>query len=184
MNSNRTEAGRKDSVYTKIWNAPVPNKAKTTAWRILKGRLATCENLIKRNVINLSVEANCFLCATQTETLEHLLFTCPKTDEIWCDFLGWIGKKTALHRSTNAHFRAFTSLGSKADVQFLTGTWICIVWSIWKERNNCKFNQGTWNIQKIVAEIKTRIWSWKLAFKMQSPSLDSKDFFSNSGILG
>ncbi|XP_057775476.1 uncharacterized protein LOC130994451 [Salvia miltiorrhiza] len=182
-NSNKTEARRKDSVYTKIWNAPAPFKAKTTAWRIMKGRLATCENLIKREVISPSTEANCILCATQTETLEHLLFTCPKADEIWFDFLGWIGKKTALHRRTNAHFLAFTSLGSKADVQLLTGIWICIVWSIWKERNNCKFNQGEWNRQKIVAEIKTRIWSWKLAFKIQSSSLDFKDFFSNSGIL-
>ncbi|XP_057789218.1 uncharacterized protein LOC131006089 [Salvia miltiorrhiza] len=71
-----------------------------------------------------------------------------------------------MNHKANEHLLAFMNLGNKEDIQFLLVVWLCTIWCIWKERNACKFNQGVWRKEKLVAEIKTRIWGWLEAFKL------------------
>ncbi|XP_057793236.1 uncharacterized protein LOC131009848 [Salvia miltiorrhiza] len=145
--------------------------------------MATCDNLVRRHVLNTSPETDCIFCHSQMEDLEHILFLCEKTGEIWNAFLRWIGKSSALHHNAKEHFLAFIGLGNKAETRFLTGLWISIVWSIWKERNNCIFKQGVWNKDKLVLEIKMKLWCWKMIFKLEAPVLDLQAWLSLEGIL-
>ncbi|XP_057800154.1 uncharacterized protein LOC131015749 [Salvia miltiorrhiza] len=151
-------------IWQMIWKAPTPPKVITTVWKALRGRLATCENLMKRRVIAQNSEAKCAFCKTEIETSEHIFFSCSKTEEIWKFLLLWIGKQTALSIKMKDHFLAFINLGSKEDLRFLLGSWMCTIWCIWKGRNECKFNNGIWNKDKMTGEIKTRVWGWLQVF--------------------
>lgn len=38
--------------------------------------------------------------------------------------------------------------------------WTCIVWAIWKARNDRVFNEINPNSSKVAQEIKAKVWSW------------------------
>ncbi|XP_057803747.1 uncharacterized protein LOC131019081 [Salvia miltiorrhiza] len=167
-----------------IWKSAAPYKAKVTAWRILMGRMPTCDNLIRRQIEIPAPEAVCVFCQNQVETCNHLLFSCNKSAEIWYDVIFWLGKKSVFHCSAREHFTAFMNIGDKGDGYFLRSVWLCIVWCIWKCRNECKFNQGQWNKDKMIREIKTRLWTWKTAYNLKNSTGDFRSWFSGFGILG
>ncbi|XP_057811861.1 uncharacterized protein LOC131026106 [Salvia miltiorrhiza] len=113
-----------------IWKAAAPHKAKFSAWRILKDRMATCENLIRRQVSIPNAESICVFCRSQQEDTNHLFFICQRTSEAWYDILSWLGLQAVLPSSAKDHFLAFTSLGNKRDTKLLRNVWICMVWCI------------------------------------------------------
>ncbi|XP_057793433.1 uncharacterized protein LOC131010054 [Salvia miltiorrhiza] len=78
-------------------------RQKTTAWRIMDGRLATCDNLLKRQVSVPITETVCALCKLQLEDTNHLFFSCQKTTEIWYEVLLWLGKQLALPSNAKDH---------------------------------------------------------------------------------
>ncbi|XP_057779695.1 uncharacterized protein LOC130998280 [Salvia miltiorrhiza] len=157
--------------WQQIWKAPASFKAITTAWKVLKQRMATSDNLQKRHVAITSSEAICILCKLKEESIEHLFFECQKSVEIWNENLKWIGKQAVNQHTAKEHFSAFTNLGRKEDTSFLTCVWICTIWCLWKQRNGCKFNQDLWSKDKVVAEIKSRLWSWRMAFTSISSAM-------------
>ncbi|XP_057811439.1 uncharacterized protein LOC131025661 [Salvia miltiorrhiza] len=144
----------------------------TTAWKVLKGRVPTSENLRKRQVIIQDSEELCVFCKGAVETIDHLFFECHETEEIWSHILRWVGKQSARHHKAKDHLLAFVNLGNKKDASFLLGVWICTIWCLWKGRNECKFNQGMWSKERMTAEIKIRLWGWRTAFKVSSSPLD------------
>ncbi|XP_057792335.1 uncharacterized protein LOC131009129 [Salvia miltiorrhiza] len=158
-----------------VWKAQVPLKAKTTAWRILMGRMATCDNLQRRKVINSNADATCILCKEEIETSDHVFFSCKLTSNLWYAILKWVGKHSVLPRRAKDHLEAFRNLGEKEDTSFLNTIWLCFVWCVWKWRNVCKFQQEEWKAERVLAEIKTRTWGWVSAFSKQ-PNL--RDFRS------
>ncbi|XP_057788810.1 uncharacterized protein LOC131005760 [Salvia miltiorrhiza] len=170
-------ASRQIEEWSLIWKAPATYKAITTAWKVLKGRVPTCDNLRKRQVIIQDSEKLCLFCKGADETIDHLFFECQETDEIWNHILRWVGKQSARHHKAKDHLLAFVNLGNKKDAPFLLGVWICTIWCLWKGRNECKFNQGTWSKERMTAEIKNRLWGWRTAFKVSSSPPDFRRWF-------
>ncbi|XP_057811569.1 uncharacterized protein LOC131025797 [Salvia miltiorrhiza] len=167
-----------------IWKAPAPFKARTTSWKVLKGRLATCDELQKRHVAIQNSEALCVFCKLKPESIDHIFFECQKTDEVGKNILRWIGKQSPNHHKANEHMLAFINLGNKEDIQFLLGVWICTIWCVWKGRNECMFNQGTWRTERTLTEIKTMLWGWSLAFNLPTSSTEFRRWFSAVKLCG
>ncbi|XP_057770722.1 uncharacterized protein LOC130990509 [Salvia miltiorrhiza] len=75
--------GEPDAGYNKalakVWEAPNPHKARVTAWRSLRNRLATCDNLLKMNVPIEIEERWCNACVAYEETVEHIFLHCPES---------------------------------------------------------------------------------------------------------
>ncbi|XP_057809058.1 uncharacterized protein LOC131023530 [Salvia miltiorrhiza] len=69
--------------FVRVWKTKAPQKAILTAWRLLRNRLATCDNLEKRKVPLGEEEKKCQFCNLEMETAEHLFLRCSKTAEIW-----------------------------------------------------------------------------------------------------
>ncbi|XP_057792978.1 uncharacterized protein LOC131009581 [Salvia miltiorrhiza] len=178
LETNPSSSSREVLEWKQIWKAPATFKAVTIAWKVLKGRLTTCDNLQKRNVAITNMEAICVLCKTKAEFIDHLFFECFKSEEIWKEIIRWIGKQAASQQKAKEHLLAFTNLGNKKDVSFLSGVWICTIWCIWKERNDCKFNQKKWSKGKLVAEIKSRMWGWRMAFNCPIFATEFRQWFT------
>ncbi|XP_057811561.1 uncharacterized protein LOC131025790 [Salvia miltiorrhiza] len=149
----------------KIWDAPAPFKARVTAWRCLRNRLATCDNLIKRKVALQVEDSWCNSCAAQEETAAHLFLHCPKTEQVWDLIQQWVGQRTARPQGILQHFFIFVHGGrGKSSKKFLKALWICTVWLIWKSLNESRFEGKVCDAQKLVLEIKGRMWSWNHSF--------------------
>ncbi|XP_057774949.1 uncharacterized protein LOC130993929 [Salvia miltiorrhiza] len=184
MATNRNFQNNDKPEFDLIWKAPAIHKAKITAWKVLNGRIATCDNLIRRQIPIPREETLCGLCKTSPESIAHIFFSCFKAADIWYDLVRWLGKHTTLHFEAKDHLFAFVNLGNKKDKQFLTGVWICTVWCLWKGRNEGKFKQGIWQKDKLIAEIKSRIWGWMVAYKIPANAPDFRTWFSNAHLHG
>ncbi|XP_057779420.1 uncharacterized protein LOC130997999 [Salvia miltiorrhiza] len=151
----------------KVWEAPTPHKAKVTAWRCLRNRLATCENLRRRNV-QIGVEERwCNACISSEETTEHLFLHCPKAAAVWDQIFQWLDIKTANPRGILQHFISFISAGKrKKERRLLKALWVGTVWLLWESRNESRFQGKVWDIDRLVLQIKGRLWSWNEAYKV------------------
>ncbi|XP_057811350.1 uncharacterized protein LOC131025569 [Salvia miltiorrhiza] len=174
---------KSDPEIGNIWKIKAPFKAKMMSWKIFKSRIPTTDNLIRRQIPIPPSEAVCVLCKSQEDNSDHLFFACKKTYEVWLSILSWLGKQAALHCKPRDHFNAFKNIGQKGDVTILESIWTCVVWCIWKARNECKFNNGSWCKDKIVTEIIARVWGWKNAYKIRCTPSDFRSWSLGEQIL-
>ncbi|XP_057786089.1 uncharacterized protein LOC131003580 [Salvia miltiorrhiza] len=124
----------------KVWDAPTPHKAKVIAWRCLRNRLATCDNLLRRN-IQIDIEERwCNACVSCEETAEHLFLHCPKAEAVWNQIQQWLNIKTARPRGILQHFISFISEGKgKKSRRLLLALWVGTIWWLWKTETKADF---------------------------------------------
>ncbi|XP_071687637.1 uncharacterized protein [Rutidosis leptorrhynchoides] len=68
-------------------NKFLPQKICIFIWRVINGRIPTRSELDKRNIDLDSIL--CPICEAQIESIDHILFLCPKTTQIWSSILQW-----------------------------------------------------------------------------------------------
>ena len=107
-------------------------------WQAVSGCVATAERLMYRH---LGTDRSCPRCAGPVESINHLLFECPPSLQVWAlsDYPSLPGyfPSTSIYQNMNFLFwkrKEVTPLGP----QFDTFPWIC--WYIWKARNDKLFN--------------------------------------------
>ena len=133
---------RAHQTYKWLWKSKVTMKIKVFGWLLLFDRLNT-QNMLKRRHYNIGDNHTCLLCTSPIEeTLEHLFFTCPFSQECWSHInIIWITHGTRLqwieHAKTTWNSPMFMDIFLQA------------AWSIWKERNNKHFrgispSQSSW----------------------------------------
>jgi hypothetical protein len=67
-----------------LWKSPTPLKVKHFMWLVMKDRIQSAAELSKRH---WEGDTDCKLCG-QLETAQHILFTCPLPQSVWCILLG------------------------------------------------------------------------------------------------
>lgn len=68
--------------FSQIWKAFAPSKARIMAWRLLRNRLPTQDNIHKR-LASSTVERMCCCCMDEEETAQHLFMGCPRVQDLW-----------------------------------------------------------------------------------------------------
>jgi hypothetical protein len=71
-----------------IWHKPL--KVSMLAWRLLRNRLPTKDNLVTRNIISHDTCLCVNGCGT-LETANHLFLSCPVFAPLWNLVRSWIG---------------------------------------------------------------------------------------------
>ena len=69
-----------DLVWSKVWLPFLWPKISFFLWLTVQNRILTWDNLLKRGFTGPS---RCTLCMQNEETMEHLLNTCPYSQQIW-----------------------------------------------------------------------------------------------------
>lgn len=77
-----------DGEFKELWKLKVPPKVAVFAWRLLKDRLPTRDNL-RRKQVELH-EYLCPFCRTMEESACHLFFHCRKVLPVWWESLSWV----------------------------------------------------------------------------------------------
>ncbi len=63
-----------------LWSLSLPPKVKNLLWRASMGILPTHELLWRRH---LRKDGVCFYCLSEMESVEHVLWSCPATNDVW-----------------------------------------------------------------------------------------------------
>ncbi|XP_057790799.1 uncharacterized protein LOC131007900 [Salvia miltiorrhiza] len=154
-----------------VWDTPAPQKARLVTWRILRKRLPTCDNLRRRNIHLGEEESMCNACCHKAETINHLFLECPKTTALWNGILNWLGINGPWPSDVEEHFKAFVNMGKSKSRKFLAALLMCVIWILWKSRNDSRFEGKPWDIQSVLRDIKVRLWSWNKIFNLSNYEL-------------
>jgi hypothetical protein len=144
-----------------IWNKIAPLKVSLFAWRLLKNKLPSKDNLLHRGMNQLD-SVLCVGDCGVVETSDHLFFGCKLATPLWCNIMLWLGISCPVSNSANEHAMQFcnTYLFRKEVRQGIRVIWLACCWTIWKERNNRVFsNQGV-SADVLLDKVKTLAWWW------------------------
>jgi len=73
-----------------VWHRYIPTKVSLFVWRLLRNRLPTKDNLIRRRVIQAPDTACAYGCG-ELETSNHLFLECEIPNMVWLHVRKWIG---------------------------------------------------------------------------------------------
>lgn len=145
-----------------LWNNFAPRRVPTIVWKALRQRLPTKDNLIRRGIHFDEGEKNCVLCDEQKEeTTSHIFFECKAAFGIWSSIYKLLRMTMVMHNNPSLNFLQHSFLfESDKDRMFGNTLWICVVWTIWKARNEAIFRNTVPNFSSMIEEIKARLCSW------------------------
>ncbi|KAK2423034.1 hypothetical protein QL285_033519 [Trifolium repens] len=157
----RTEVPEEVATTTLIWHKQVPLKVSVLAWRVLRNRLPTRDNLVRRHII----EPNTHFCVTGCggeETAQHLFLSCPVFAPLWGQIRSWVGFSSVDPVSIPDHFVQFSHSagGSRARRSFLQLLWLCSIWVIWHERNSIIFKAKESTVLQMLEKVKVNSLWW------------------------
>jgi hypothetical protein len=145
---------------TLIWHKQVPLKVSVMVWWLLRNRLPTKDNLVRRHIIPLDGS----LCVTGCESVEtthHLFLSCPGFAPFWSLVRSGIGISSADPLVLHDHFLQFTysAGGSHARRCFMQLLWLCCIWVVWHKRNNRIFKANESTVLQLLEKVKVHcLW--------------------------
>ncbi|MCH80569.1 70 kDa peptidyl-prolyl isomerase [Trifolium medium] len=129
-----------DAMSTFLWHKQVPAKVSVLAWRLVRNRLPTKDNLVAHHIIHPDSQF-CVTGCGGLETTHHLLLSCLVFAPLWRLVRAWIGISTTDPNTLQDHLVQFTYSvgGSQSRRSFMQLIWLCCIWVVWNERNNRVF---------------------------------------------
>lgn len=112
-----------------IWKCRAPLKVKLFAWLLVRNRLSTKENLLKKTIVQ---EAICDICNQEDETANHMCFSCPFAQAFWTQ----INVRPQAQDVTQFHRSGPTSQVPALHWQVFFQ--LCM-WAIWNHRHDVVF---------------------------------------------
>ena len=148
-----------DEEFKELWKLKVLSKVAVFAWRLLKDRLPTRDNL-RRKQIELQ-DYLCPFCRIMEESIDHLFFHCSKVLPIWRESLSWVNLVGVFPHHLRQHFIQHMY----QTYEGMTATrwkwwWLALTWTIWKHKNNIVFSNNTFNANKMMDEAVFLLWTW------------------------
>ncbi|KAL5165238.1 putative ribonuclease H protein [Glycine soja] len=147
------------NIYKTIWRLNIPPRAAVFSWRLIKNRLPTRHNLLKRNVP--IQEHTCPLCGSYQEEAGHLFFNCKLTSGLWWESMRWNRMVGPLAASPASHYAQFCDgFGAGKNQNRWHRWWIALKSSIWKHRNFLIFQGKRFEPPKVLEDALFLMWSW------------------------
>jgi len=164
MLGEEAAAGMQEECFEKLWKIRIPARIAVFAWRLIRDRLLTRQNLRRRQVQITNML--CPFCRIEEEGASHLFFHCSKIQPIWWDTMSWLHIKGAFPLSPKQHF--LQHLGVQVDgvrINRWQYWWLALTWSIWKLRNSIVFSNATFNANSLFEDATFLLWSWLRSFE-------------------
>ena len=156
--------GRQEDCFEKLWKLKIPARIAVFAWRLIRDRLPTRQNLRRRQV--QITDLQCPFCKNSEEDASYLFFHCCKIQPIWWDTMSWLQIKGVFPFSPKQDF--LQHVGVQLDglrTNRWQYWWLALTWSIWKLRNNIVFSNATFNANSLFEDAMFLLWSWLRSFE-------------------
>lgn len=123
-----------------IWHKEIPSKVSLMVWRLLRDRLPTKDNLVRRRVLPIGGAA-CVSGCGHLERASHLFVSCNIFSSLWFHVWSWLCIDFVPSGDLRQHFIQFTKMAglSRSTHLYFRIIWFASVWVIWKERNDRVF---------------------------------------------
>ena len=145
-----------------IWNSWVLPKVSFFAWEATWSKVLTLDLVRKRG---WSMENKCFLCHEEQESIDHVLIHCDKTRFAWHILFSLFGVSWVLPSSMRelllSWHGSFVGRKRKKVWQAIP---LCLLWTIWKERNNRALDNKELSVQGIELIFSCNLWAWSKLF--------------------
>nr|KYP35961.1 hypothetical protein KK1_042939 [Cajanus cajan] len=116
-------------------------------WRLVNSSIPTIDNLIRRNITLEPQQTLCPFCKSDVEMVSHIFCTCPLIDKVWKQCLSWINCPSPLPMQVIQHLSFLPGmLHSQDGVEKWHILWMATTWTLWRHRNKCIFQGGTYSI--------------------------------------
>ncbi|XP_071728655.1 uncharacterized protein [Rutidosis leptorrhynchoides] len=136
-------------------NNLVPKKVKIFKWRVLKRRVPVRTELDKRGIDLDSVR--CPLCNDDVETIDHALFFCRHSMDLWEKVYKWWRFNSVANISLSEAFRGKCN---RVTSPLESLVWQALEWScayfIWWNRNQKTFANSCWSSSTALMEIQSK----------------------------
>jgi len=149
------------TVAALVWHHHVPLKVSILAWRLLRNRLPTRQNLVHRGILP-DIGDGCLLGCGSVETAHHLFISCDFYGSLWSQVRSWLGVSGPDPIILSDHFLQFTHSagGMRARCSFMQLVWLLCVWIIWNDRNQRLFNNIGSSIDQLLEKVKWHSLWW------------------------
>ena len=148
-------------------------------WRLLRNRLPTKDNLLRRRVIQANDTACVYGCGDSKST-NHLFLDCEILNLIWLHVRNWIGLSTVYPSQVREHYTQFSLMAGmpRSSHHVFKVIWFVCVWVIWKDRNDRVFKNTGSNSSVLIEKIKLHSFLW-LKAKLASFHLYYHDWWQH-----
>ncbi|GAU19474.1 hypothetical protein TSUD_77180 [Trifolium subterraneum] len=99
-----------------IWHKQIPLKVSIFAWRLLRNRLPTKDNLANRGIITAEAQS-CVAGCGALESAQHLFISCNTFGSLWTSVRSWLGVSSADPLDLADHFSQFTFFAGSTRVR-------------------------------------------------------------------
>ncbi|XP_058756741.1 uncharacterized protein LOC131629955 [Vicia villosa] len=163
-----------------LWKGWMPSKVKIFGWRLLMDRLATREQLMKRNIITNTDLSLCVFGCDSAENSLHLFLNCAFLAGVWKKIMEWLGIDAPLRTDCCDHFlQVMNALRNYCSPRRVAGIWMATCWCIWKQRNDIIFNNVVGDVDEIVHNVKMFTWWWLALGSKQRVLCNFYEWFHN-----
>lgn len=140
-----------------LWKSIGPPRAKLTLWFTMLSKLKTGDLLVEKGVLEAH-QSYCPFCRLEIESNSLVLFTCQFSWNIWMRILDWWGVNGVLHYDCVCFAQQWPNscVGRRRKKLWML-CFICVIWSIWMERNRVKFESCIHDINKTTHSVVIRI---------------------------
>ena len=144
-----------------LWLKTVSLKVNMFVWRLFLNRLATKDNLQKRNVLDVSL-ASCAASCGELEDKDNLFCKCDHYGRLWLLISHWLGIDTVFHGELNIHSNQVCALGcfSKNSRTTFTIIWISVLFVIWKDCISRIFHNHFDQLGGLLEKVKLQTYWW------------------------
>ena len=109
------------------------------AWTAARSKILTLDDLRRRGMV---VVNRCWLCELDGESVDHLLLHCGVASALWNAFFTWFGLCWVIPCSVKEVFASWWSGGRIRSAVVWKIVHLCIMWCIWRERNDRCFEDS------------------------------------------
>ena len=121
-----------------VWKAKIPPRVAFFIWTAALGKILTTENLRRRRVIILDW---CCMCKASGESTNHLLLHCSVAWELWNMVFILFGIFWVMPKSVVDLLTCWNGLlGNSEAGKVWKMISHCLMWCLWRERNDRTFN--------------------------------------------
>ena len=150
---------QQDGAFEELWKLKLPSKFVIFAWRLIRDRLPTRVNLNRRQI--QVGELTCPFCGGEEESAGHLFLQCGKIISVWWESLSWVGLSGVFPNHPRQHFiQHIHGMVEGVRSSKWKRWWLALTWSIWQQRNNIIFSNGSFDANRILDNAVFLLWTW------------------------
>ncbi len=153
--------------WKSVWRTKAPRRACFFVWTAAWNKILTCDNLRKRGY---TLPSWCCMCCCGGETADHLLLHCSVANALW----SWVFYSFGVQWVMSGTVVSLLSSWWNGLGRHSSAIWnmvpICLMWTIWKERNQRTFEDVYHLDCQILESFTSTLFEWSRTWGCTSSS--------------